>query len=59
MTPREIVLNQINHRETAEIPYTLPFEDEVGERIDRHYDSAAWRKRIKPYVVTVGAVDTG
>lgn len=26
MTPRELVLEQIHHRETAQIPYTLTFD---------------------------------
>jgi len=58
MTQREIVLSQINHQETAEIPYTLPFEEDVGWRLDEHYGSAAWRNRLTPYVVGVSAVDT-
>ena len=27
---RDIVLDQIRHRETSEVPYTLTFEEEVG-----------------------------
>jgi len=58
MTPREIVLSQIHHKETAEIPYTLGFEGDVSQRLDAHYGSAAWRSRLIPYMVTVGAVET-
>jgi uroporphyrinogen decarboxylase len=53
-----MVLNQIRHKDTPEVPYTLAFEEEVGRRVDAHYGSAAWRDRIKPYIVGVGAVDT-
>ncbi len=56
MTPREIVLDQIHHRESGEIPYTLDFEDEVGIRIDGHFGSDAWRKRLVPYIVPCGSV---
>jgi hypothetical protein len=37
MTPRELVLEQIHHRETAQIPYTLTFEPDVGRRLDEHF----------------------
>lgn len=58
MTPREIMLAQIQHQETEQVPYTLPFEPTVGLRLDEHYGGTAWRQRLKPYVVGVGAVDT-
>lgn len=58
MTPREVVLNQIRHRETSQLPYTLYFEDEVGQRLDAYYGGPAWRQRLLPYIVGVGAVDT-
>jgi len=58
MTPREIVLNQIRHQETPEIPYTLPFESNVGRNLDEYYGGPAWRARLKPYMAGVGAVDT-
>ncbi|MCY2927652.1 MAG: hypothetical protein NT031_19865 [Planctomycetota bacterium] len=50
MTPREIVREQIRHRETGRVPYTLAFEPEVWERLDRHYGGQGWRERIVPYV---------
>lgn len=58
MTPREIVFEQINHRDTAEIPYTLPYEEEVGARLDKYYGGADWRRKLTPYIVQVSAVDT-
>ncbi len=56
MTPREIVLEQIHHRETAEIPYTLGFEQDVGTRLDEHFGSDAWRGRLVPYIAQCGSV---
>ncbi len=56
MTPREIVLRQIAHQETKEVPYTLSFEDEVGTRLDRHFGGNAWRDRKVPYVVSCGSI---
>ncbi len=43
MTPRQRVLAQIRHHETDFIPYTLGWEGDVGERLDAHYGSPAWR----------------
>ena len=58
MTPREIMLAQIQHQETERIPYTLPFEPEIGQHLDEYYGGPEWRRRLVPYTVGVGAVDT-
>jgi hypothetical protein len=50
MTPREIVLEQIQHRDTARTPYTLAFEEEVRDRLDEHYGGEAWREDINGYI---------
>jgi uroporphyrinogen decarboxylase len=59
VTPRDLVLEQIHHRETAVVPYTLPFEADVGARLDAHFGGDAWRKRLVPYVVDCGGVCKG
>jgi len=56
MKPRDIVLEQIHHHETAPIPYTLDFEDDVGIRLDGHFGSKAWRGRLVPYMAHCGGV---
>ena len=56
MTPREIVLTQVHHRETAQIPYTLAFEEDVGARLDEHFGGDAWRERLIRYVAQCGSV---
>ena len=58
MTPREIVLEQIQHRETRPVPYTLGFEGDVAERLDAHYGSTEWRQRLTPYMVHCGGIPT-
>ena len=58
MTPKEIVLAQIGHKSTPRTPYTLAYEESVGEKIDQHYGGTAWRDNFVRYVVGVGAVDT-
>lgn len=58
MTPRDIVIAQIRHRETGVVPYTMPFDEALGVRLDEHYGGPAWRARLTPYIVTVSAVDT-
>ena len=51
MTPREIVHEQIRHRETDQIPYTLEFEPDVEARLDGHFDGQNWRDRLTQYIV--------
>ena len=58
MTPRETILAQIDHHETAPVPFTLSFEGDVAERLDAHYGGGDWRERLTQYMVHVGAVDT-
>jgi len=57
MNPREIVLEQIHHRDTEPVPYTLQFEEIVGLRLDQHYGSNSWRERLIPYIIACGAID--
>lgn len=37
MTPREIVLEAVHHRETDVIPYILSIHSEIREKLDAHY----------------------
>ena len=56
MKPREIVFEQIHHRDTSPVPYTLAFEQDVGIRLDEHYGGEDWRERIVPYIKPCGSV---
>jgi uroporphyrinogen decarboxylase len=58
MTPREIILDQIHHRETPVVPYTLPIEPEVATRLDAHYGGPDWRRKLKTYMAGVAPVET-
>jgi uroporphyrinogen decarboxylase len=58
MTPREIILEQIHHRETTEVPYTLGVEPEFEERLNAHFGGTTWRQRLKQYMLSVSSVDT-
>jgi uroporphyrinogen decarboxylase len=58
MTPKEIVLAQIGRKSTPKTPYTLAYEESIGEKIDQHYGGTAWRESFVRYIVGVGAVDT-
>jgi hypothetical protein len=58
MKPRDLVLAQIDHRETHPVPYRLGFEGDIAEQLDTHYGGPAWRARLTPYIVTVGGIDT-
>ena len=54
MNPREIVLEQIRHHETVSVPYTLAFEQDVYDRLDRHFGGDAWRGKMIPYIKWCG-----
>ena len=56
MTPGDVIRDQISHRETTPVPYTLAFEEEVGARIDAHLGGNAWRDRLIPYMTQCGSV---
>lgn len=58
MKYRDVVLEQIHHKDTPVVPYTLPFEKAVEQRLDAHFAGTEWRKRIEPFIVGVGAVET-
>jgi len=58
MTPREIVLEQIHHRRTPTVPYTLRFEGDIDEQLNAHYGGDDWRDRLTTYIIRVGAVET-
>jgi uroporphyrinogen decarboxylase len=58
MEPREVILDQIGHRETSPVPFTLGFEGDVAERLDEHYGNPKWRQQLTPYMTSVSAVET-
>ena len=58
MKPREAVLAQIHHQETAPVPYTLGFEGDVGDRLDAHYGTKSWRDRLTRYIMGCAGIPT-
>lgn len=44
---KELVIAQIEHRETQPIPYTLGFEGDVVDRLDAYYGSNTWRSLLQ------------
>ena len=58
MVPREYVLEQIHHRETHPVPYSLGFEGDIGAQLDAHYGGTEWRERLTPYITTIGGINT-
>ena len=56
MTPREIVQEQILHRETATVPYSIAFEPDVIDRLNAHYGGPEWRDGLVPYITGCGKV---
>lgn len=58
MKLRDIVLEAIHHHQTPVVPYTLGFEGKVDQQLDEYYGTTEWRRRLKPYIVNVAAVNT-
>jgi len=58
MKPRDVILAQIDHRETKPVPYTLSFEGDVADRLDTFYGSDPWRDRLQTFIKGTGIVDT-
>ncbi|MEA3400397.1 MAG: uroporphyrinogen decarboxylase family protein [Armatimonadota bacterium] len=54
MSPRERIIAAIEHRETEYVPYAIPIDPEVVERLNAHYGSEHWRKRIHSFVHSAG-----
>ncbi|MFW5868043.1 MAG: hypothetical protein ACOCX2_09520, partial [Armatimonadota bacterium] len=54
MTPRERIVAAIEHRETDYVPYVIPIDPEVRERLDRHYGSEDWARRIQGFFQSAG-----
>jgi len=50
MTPRDSVRAAFRFEETRPVPYWITMDSGVGERLDGHYGSAEWRKRIVPFM---------
>ena len=52
MTPKQRVLDQINHQETDPVPYTLSFETpEIMLNLDAYYGSPTWRERLDNHIL--------
>lgn len=58
MRNRDIVLEQIHHRETEIVPYTLGFEGPVPDQLDAHYGGKEWRERLQTFMRSVCIVYT-
>ena len=58
MRLRDIVVAQIEHRETGTVPYTLPMEEAVGDQLDSYYGNTNWRNGIKQCIQRTDVVHT-
>ena len=58
MKPRDIILSQIQNKETELVPYTLAFEGDNEENLDKYYGNSQWRDRIQTFMKTVEVIDT-
>jgi uroporphyrinogen decarboxylase len=57
LTSRDLIVEQINHRDTDPIPVTISLESALAARIDEYYGSPEWRHRICNDIVVVWPLD--
>lgn len=57
MKPRDVVLEQIDHRETRPVPYTLEFDEKVKPLLDDYYGDPSWDQVLTPYVLKIYPID--
>jgi len=50
MTPREVMAGVFRFEEMSPVPYHIPIDSDVADRLDRHYGSDSWRQRLIPYL---------
>ncbi len=50
MTPRETILQAFSFEEINPVPYHIPMEDDVAQRITAYYGSDEWKQKIVPYL---------
>jgi uroporphyrinogen decarboxylase len=53
------VLTAFRFEETDAVPYQLPMEDDVAERVDAYYGGPTWRERVQQHVGFVGMPSLG
>lgn len=58
MQPREYVINQIKHKGTDPVPFTIGFEDEMRDKLDAYYGGPGWDADLQPYMRIVAHADT-
>lgn len=57
MTPRDRVLMSVRHEQPDFVPYVIPIDPQVMERLDEHYGSQDWRARIVNHTTGFGMPD--
>jgi uroporphyrinogen decarboxylase len=57
MKPRDLVLAQIDHRETVPLPYTVPMCEETARKLDEYHGDSSWRGRVVPHIVKLTSID--
>lgn len=58
MKLRKYVISQITHKETKPVPFTMPCEKPVADRLTEHYGGNGWRKLIPNYMIPCLHADT-
>jgi uroporphyrinogen decarboxylase len=57
MTPRDRVLMALRHEQPDFVPYVLPIDPEVIERLNQHYGGTDWQARMIHHMSGYGLTD--
>lgn len=57
MTDKELVINQLNHKETLFTPYgRMEFDTKLTEQMDKAYGSNKWREKVNNSLLYTGGI---
>ena len=54
MSWRDDILAVMRHEEVSPVPFTLGIDGGIAQKMDEHYGTADWRKKLVPYIAGVG-----
>lgn len=56
MSWRDDILAVMQHEEVHPIPFTLGIDGGIAQKMDEHYGTEDWRKKLVPYIAGLGGV---
>lgn len=57
MSWRDDILTVMQHKEVHPVPFNMKgIDDGIAQRMDEHYGTTDWRKKLVPYIAGIGGV---